>query len=95
MPRYRIDPSKFNDSQWSEMYYADGQLLLSTDRREDAKVKSVSRRQLLALISDVRAKSLSVLAGDLGESDEGDGVDIEEWGEDLSEAAGILEGLLI
>lgn len=99
MAEILIDPKKFTDSQWSELFNASDLIPPSDSRRpQDYRPNAES---FTATVDDVesailacRNKAERVRAGELGPSDAGEGVDIEEWADELDQAAEVLNGLL-
>jgi len=94
-----IDPKDFTGEQWRDLYYATSDIpspsgFVPTDDHSDAMPFKATRKATELAAKACRTKADSVRAGDYGESDEDEEIDIEDWGDVLDETAGILEGYL-
>jgi len=88
----KINPADFTETQWIEAFYASE--LLPTDDFGAAEPFEATPEAISDAAACCRSKAERVRDGELGESDESEGVDIDEWGDDLDEAAGVLEAYL-
>ncbi len=92
MANLTVKPSDFNERQWVEVFYASE--LAPSDDHQDSEPFEATPEAVEQAAASCRSKAERVRDGELGDSDEGDGVDIEDWADDLDEAAAILEGYL-
>jgi len=95
-----IDPKEFTDSEWSDLFYACELIPRATiarrsaDNRHDADAFNASRADVVEAINSCNAKADSVRAGELGDSEEAEDLDIEEWADQLEQIAIRLADLL-
>jgi hypothetical protein len=88
----RINPADFSETQWIEAFYASE--LLPGDDYSAAEPFEASAEAVSEAAACCRSKAERARDGELGESDKGEGVDIEDWADDLDEAAAVLEAYL-
>lgn len=90
-----IDPKDFTSSQWVEMYNASGccdYMGRGNEKHHHAKAVKVSKAVCLQMAGWCEGMAERVRDGEYGESDET--VNIDEWADQLDQAAAVLEGYL-
>jgi hypothetical protein len=64
------------------------------EQKHRAKAFTATREDIQQAIASCESKAERVRAGELGKTDEGEGVDIDDWANDLETAAAVLRELI-